>query len=145
MYRPLACSMLMLLVALLSGCEATKKQMTNMGIATPQLTADLAKNLGVTETQATGGVGAMLQQATEKLSAADFDTVRKSVPGIDQYLQASQQSLGGAKLSDIGGLQGAFKKLGLKPEMVAQFKPYVLDYVGKYSPSARSTLAAALP
>ena len=29
--------------------------------------------------------------------------------------------------------------------MVAQFKPYVLDYVGKYSPSARSTLAAALP
>ena len=145
MYRPLACSMLMLLVALLSGCETTKKQMTNMGIATPQLTTDLAKNLGVTEAQATGGVGAMLQQATEKLSAADFDTVRKSVPGIDQYLQASQQSLGGAKLSDIGGLQGAFKKLGLKPEMVAQFKPYVLDYVGKYSPSARSTLAAALP
>ena len=145
MYRPLACSMLMLLVALLSGCEATKKQMTDMGIATPQLTTDLAKNLGVTETQATGGVGAMLQQATEKLSAAEFDTVRKSVPGIEQYLQASQQALGGAKVSDMGGLQGAFKKLGLKPEMVAQFKPYVLDYVGKYSPSARSTLAAALP
>ena len=67
------------------------------------------------------------------------------MPGIDQYLQASQQSLGGAKLSDIGGLPGAFKKLGLKPELVTQFKPYVLDYVGKYSPSARSTLAAALP
>jgi hypothetical protein len=145
MYRPLAFSIFMLLVALLSACEATKKQMTDMGIATPQLTTDLAKNLGITEAQATGGVGAMLQQATGKLSAADFDTVRKSVPGIDQYLQASQEALGGAKLSDIGGLQGAFKKLGLKPEMVAQFKPYVLDYVGKYSPSARSTLAAALP
>ena len=145
MYRALACSMLMLLVALLSGCEATKKQMTNMGIATPQLTTDLAKNLGITEAQATGGVGAMRQQATEKLSAADFDNVRKSVPGVENYLQASQQALGGAKVSDMGGLQGAFKKLGLKPELVAQFKPYVLDYVGKYSPSARSTLAAALP
>jgi hypothetical protein len=48
------------------------------------------------------------------------------------------------KLSDIGGLGGAFKKLGLTPEMVAQFKPYVLDYVGRYSPNARSTLAAVL-
>jgi Protein of unknown function VcgC/VcgE (DUF2780) len=145
MYRTLAFSMLILLVALLSGCEATKKQMTDMGIATPQLTTDLTKNLGVTEAQATGGVGAMLQQATGKLSAADFDTIRKSVPGIDQYLEASQSALGGAKLSDLGGVQGAFKKLGLQPEMVAKFKPYVLDYVGKYSPSARSTLAAALP
>jgi hypothetical protein len=119
--------------------------MTHLGLTTPQLTTDLAKNLGITEAQATGGVGAMLQQATGKLSAADFDTIRKSVPGVDQYLKASQEALGGAKLSDIGGLQGAFKKLGLKPEMVAQFKPHVLDYVGKYSPTARSTLAAALP
>jgi hypothetical protein len=136
--------MLMLLVALLSACEATQKQMTDMGLTTPQLTTDLAKNLGVTEAQATGGVGAMLQQAAGKLSATDFDSIRKSVPGVDQYLKASQNALGGAKLSDIGGLQGAFKKLGLKPEMVAQFKPYVLDYVGKYSPSARSTLAPVL-
>jgi hypothetical protein len=144
MYRTLALSMLMLLVALLSACETTKKQMTDLGLTTPQLTTDLAKNLGVTEDQATGGVGAMLQQATGKLSAADFDSIRKSVPGVDQYLKASQNALGGAKLSDIGGLEGAFKKLGLKPEMVAKFKPYVLDYVGRYSPSARSTLAAVL-
>jgi Protein of unknown function VcgC/VcgE (DUF2780) len=144
MYRPLAFSMLMLLVALLSACEATKKQMTDMGMATPQLTTDLAKNLGITEAQATGGVGAMFQQAAGKLNAADFDTIRKNVPGVDQYLQASQEALGGAKLSDLGGLQGAFKKLGLKPEMVDQFKPYVLDYVGKYSPGARTTLAKTL-
>jgi Protein of unknown function VcgC/VcgE (DUF2780) len=115
-----------------------------MGPTTPELTTDLAKNLGVTEAQATGGVGAMLQQATGKLSAADFDSIRKSVPGVDQYLKASQNALGGAKLSDIGGLEGAFKKLGLKPDMVAKFKPYVLDYAGKYSPTARSTLASAL-
>ena len=144
MYRTLAFSMLMLLAALISGCETTQKQMADLGVTTPELTKDLAKNLGVTEAQAAGGVGAMFQQAAEKLSAVDFDSIRKSAPGIDQYLKASQNALGGAKLSDIGGLQGAFKKLGLTPEMVAQFKPYVLDYVGKYSPSARSTLAAAL-
>jgi hypothetical protein len=144
MYRTLALSLLLVLVTLLSACETTQKQMADLGITTPELTKDLAKNLGVTEAQAAGGVGAMLQQAAEKLSAVDFDSVRKSAPGIDQYLKTSQSALGGAKLSDIGGLQGAFKKLGLKPEMVAQFKPYLLDYVGKYSPAARSTLATVL-
>ncbi|HEU4352000.1 MAG TPA: DUF2780 domain-containing protein [Burkholderiales bacterium] len=118
--------------------------MADLGVTTPELTKDLAKNLGVTEAQAAGGVGAMFQQAAEKLTAVDFDSIRNSAPGVDQYLKASQNALGGAKLSDIGGLQGAFKKLGLTPEMVAQFKPYVLDYVGKYSPSARSTLAPVL-
>jgi hypothetical protein len=86
----------------------------------------------------------MFQHAAEKLNAVDFDSIRKSTPGVDQYLKASQSALGGAKLSDIGGLEGAFKKLGLTPQMVAQFKPLVLDYVGKYSPSARSTLASVL-
>ena len=144
MYRALVFSMLLLLVTLLSACETTKKQMADLGMTTPELTKDLAKNLGVTEAQAAGGVGAIFQQAAEKLNAVDFDSIRKSAPGVDQYLKTSQSALGGAKLSDIGGLQGAFKKLGLTPEMVAQFKPYVLDYVGKYSPNARSTLAAVL-
>lgn len=144
MYRALAFSMLIALVTLLSACETTKKQMADLGVTTPELTKDLAKNFGVTEAQAAGGVGAMFQQAAEKLNAVDFDAIRKSTPGVDQYLKASQGALGGAKLSDIGGLEGAFKKLGLTPQMVAQFKPHVLDYVGKYSPSARSTLAAVL-
>ncbi|HSA70154.1 MAG TPA: DUF2780 domain-containing protein [Burkholderiales bacterium] len=144
MYRTFAFSMLMLLVALLTACETTKRQMTDLGVTTPELTKDLAKNFGVTEAQAAGGVGAMFQHAAEKLNAVDFDSIRKSTPGVDQYLKASQSALGGAKLSDIGGLEGAFKKLGLTPQMVAQFKPLVLDYVGKYSPSARSTLASVL-
>ena len=144
MYRTFAFSMLMLLVALLTACETTKRQMTDLGVTTPELTKDLAKNFGVTEAQAAGGVGAMFQHAAEKLNAVDFDSIRKSTPGVDKYLKASQSALGGAKLSDIGGLEGAFKKLGLTPQMVAQFKPLVLDYVGKYSPSARSTLASVL-
>ena len=142
MYRALICSTLMLL--LLSGCETTKKEMTDLGMTTPQLTKDLSKNLGITETQATGGAGAMFQQGAEKLSATDFGSISKAVPGVDKYLKAAQGALGGAKLSDLGGLQGAFGKLGLKPEMVSQFKPYVLDYVGKYSPSGRTLLAGGL-
>jgi hypothetical protein len=144
MYRALGFWMLALSMTLLSACETTKKEMANLGMTTPELTKDLSKNLGISEAQAAGGAGAMFQQGAEKLSATDFDSIRKAVPGVDQYLKASQTALGGAKLSDIGGLAGAFNKLGLQPEMVAKFKPYVLDYVGKYSPTARTTLAAVL-
>lgn len=136
--------MLVVSLAVLCGCAATKKGMTDMGVTTPQLTKDIAQQMGVTEAQATGGIGAMLQGAAEKLSAADFGTISKEVPGVDKYLKAAQNALGGAKLTDLGGVQGAFKKLGLKPEQVEQFKPVVLDYVGKYSPSARSMLAPVL-
>jgi hypothetical protein len=136
--------MLVVSIALLLGCQATKKQMTNMGVSTPQLTKDLAKTLGITEPQAAGGAGALFQMAAEKLSATDFETVSKTVPGVDQYLKAAQNALGGAKMSDLGGLSGAFTKIGLKPEMVEQFKPLVLDYVGKHSPTARSVLSGAL-
>jgi hypothetical protein len=144
MRRMVACSTLILLVAALAGCQATKKEMTNMGMTTPQLTKDLAKELGISEVQATGGAGAMFQGAAEKLSATDFESLKKAVPGVDKYLKAAQNALGGAKLSDLGGLQGAFNKLGLKPEMVEQFKPHVLDYVGRYSPSARTLLDGVL-
>src|SRR5262245_24101151 len=142
MHRKL--TMLVVSLAVLCACAATKKGMTDMGMTTPQLTKDLASQLGVTEVQATGGAGAMFQQAAEKMPAADFDTLSKAVPGVDKYLKAAQNALGGAKLTDLGGVQGAFKKLGLKPEQVEQFKPMVLDYVGKYSPSARSVLAPVL-
>jgi hypothetical protein len=118
--------------------------MTNVGMTTPELTTSITKAMGVTTAQATGGVGAMLQAAAEKLNAQDMQTITKAVPGANNYLEAAQKALGGAKISELGGVEGAFKKLGLTPEMVEQFKPQVLDYVGKYSPSARGLLASVL-
>jgi hypothetical protein len=144
MRRTLVYSTVILLTALLAGCAATKKEMTDLGMTTPQLTKDLAKELGISEVQATGGAGAMFQGAAEKLSATDFETIKKAVPGIDKYLKAAQNALGGAKLSDLGGIQSAFTKLGLTPEMVTKFKPHLLDYVGRYSPSARTLLDGAI-
>jgi hypothetical protein len=144
MYRKRTLWMLALSVAILAGCAATKTGMTDMGMTTPELTKNIATQLGVSEAAATGSAGAMFQAAAEKLSAADFDAVSKAVPGVDKYLKAAQSALGGAKLTDLGGVQGAFKKLGLKPEQVEQVKPMVLDYVGKYSPSARTLMAGVL-
>lgn len=144
MSRPTTVTALIVALMLLPGCAATKKEMTNIGMTTPELTTDLTKNLGVNAAQATGGVGAMLQAASEKLNAADMKTITDAVPGANNYMQAAQKALGGAKISELGGVQGAFKKLGLSPDMVDKFKPPVLDYVGKYSPTARGLLSNVL-
>jgi len=120
------------LAAALTGCAQTEKMMTDVGMRTPDLTKTLVSKLGVTEKQATGGVGAMLQSAKEKLSGADWEKVSEGVPGVDRYLKSAQEMLGGKKLSESGGVKGAFNKLGMSPDMVGKFKPVVLDYAGQH-------------
>ena len=56
----------------------------------------------------------------------------KAVPGTDKYLKVAQNALGGDKLTDRGGVQ------------VEQVEPLVLDYVGRYSHSARTLMAGVL-
>ena len=144
MHRKLTLLSLAFVLALFPGCAATKKTMTNAGMTKPALTNELTKDLGVTASQAAGGVGALLQAAAEKLNSQDMQMITKAVPGASNYLETAQKALGGAKITDLGGVQGAFKKLGLTPEMVDQFKPKVLDYVGTYSPQARTMLASVI-
>jgi hypothetical protein len=130
------------LVFLLGACSGTQSMMGDKA----GLAEGLAKKLGVTDTQANGGVGAMLQLAQEKLAAGEFDSVAKAIPGSQKYLDTAKQLLGGAKVGDgQQGLKGAFAKMGMSPEMVDKFKPPVLDYVGKVGgEQAKSLLATAL-
>ena len=134
MTRTVSSALCILFLALLCGCS-TIESMTGT-----DLTSTLTKSLGVTETQANGGVGAMLQLAQEKLSAGEFDQVAKAVPGSQKYLDSAKQLLGGAKIGDSAGLQSAFAKLGLSPEMVSMFKPIVSEYVGKVGGQQAKTL-----
>ncbi len=111
--------------------------------ATSSLTDTLTKQLGVTETQATGGVGSMMEMSKAKLGSAQFEQVSKAIPGVDKYLKAAQDM--GLNVSDMAGVKSAFSKLGMSPEMVDQFKPVVLDYAGKYGgDTTRSLLASVL-
>lgn len=145
MVRAVLLAATLALAAAMTGCAQTEKMMTDVGMRTPDLTKALVSKLGVTEAQATGGVGAMMQSAKEKLSGADWEKVSESVPGVDRYLKSAQEMLGGKKLSEIGGVKGAFKKLGMAPDMVAKFKPVVLDYAGQHGgDSVKSMLAKVL-
>jgi hypothetical protein len=129
-----------LLAALLTGCESMKS-----AAGGSDLTSLLTKQLGVTQAQADGGVGSMLQLAKEKLTTGEFDSIAKAIPGSQKYLDSAKQALGGGKIGDASGLQSAFSKLGMSPDMVNKFKPIVVEYGGQVGgPQVKSLLQTAL-
>ena len=141
MHRLLAVAVCLMISALLPGCA----QMQSMTGQSADITTLLTKQLGVTDAQAGGGVGAMLKLAQEKLSAGDFDQIAKAIPGADKYLANAKQLLGGANIGNKAGLQGAFSKLGMSPSMVDQFIPIVTQFVGQTGgEQAKTLLAGAL-
>ena len=140
MQRILFVSAALLLASFLPGCESMKSTASS-----PDLTSLLTKQLGVTDAQATGGVGSMLQLAQEKLTAGEFDSITKVIPGSQKYLDSAKQLLGGSKVGDANGLQSAFSKLGMSPDMVNKFKPVVTNYVGEVGgPQAKSLFESVL-
>jgi len=148
MIRNLAALMLLLAVTLLSGCESMQSAMGGSGAGSSggasALTGLLTQQLGVTENQANGGIGAMLKLAQEKLAKGDFDQVAKAVPGADKYLGTAKQLLGGKNVGDMAGLQSAFSKLGMSPDMIGKFSPLVTQFVGSTNPQAGQLLAGVL-
>ena len=57
----------------------------------------LTQSLGVTESQATGGAGAIFDYVKQKVSAEDFATITKALPGVDSLLKFAP------KTSDLSG------------------------------------------
>ena len=133
---------LIVLAGLVSACAQMESV---MGVANSTgLTSTLVNRLGVTETQAAGGVGSILAFAQQHLAAGDFDLVAKAIPGADKYLGMAKQLLGGVPVSDKAGLQGAFSKLGMSPDMLSKFAPIVTDYVGKAGGQQAGNLLAGV-
>jgi len=141
MYRILAFAVCLVAAVVMPGCA----EMKSMGGDSSGLTSLLTKQLGVTDTQASGGVGSMLKLAQEKLAAGDFDKIAKAIPGSDKYLASAKQLLGGANVGDKAGLQSAFSKLGMSPSMVDKFTPIVTQFVGGTGgEQAKNLLASVL-
>jgi hypothetical protein len=96
------------------------------------LTDMLGSKLGLSPDQAKGGVGAILAYAEGALPSTDFQKVSAAIPGAGDNIQAAKES--GAvtgPITDTAGLNAAFGKLGISPEIANQLVPAVTDYVGK--------------
>jgi Protein of unknown function VcgC/VcgE (DUF2780) len=106
----------------------------------------LSSQLGVSDSQASGGVGSMMSLAKTKLSPENYSALTKAIPGIDGYMKTAQEVLGpGAKITDMTGLKSAFRRLGMNADMVGKFKPIVLETAGKLGgDSVKQLLAGAL-
>jgi hypothetical protein len=140
---------------------------------TPVVTADatatalslvplLTQSLGVTETQATGGMGSLLQAAKGLMSGTDFGTLTSAIPNANALLSAAPKVapakkgdlLGGAmdmagqlsKNTQIGQqLLSQFKSLGLSPDMISKFADVAVGYLQKGEvPQAADLLSTAL-
>jgi hypothetical protein len=133
----------------------------------------LVQQLGVSESQATGGAGSIFNYAKSKLSPQDFGQIAKVIPNMNDLLKAAPATNGmggmagsassmmngpaGSKVgsmlgSQAGGagtagglasLAGSFSKLGLSPDMVQQFVPPILSYVEKYGGTTVKNLLAS--
>jgi len=127
--------------------EAQTSTLSSLGGALKDpLLKTLTSQLGVTETQAQGGIGAYLTLLQEKLTKGDFDKVTTLVPGASKYMDSAKK-LGAVAgpLKNLAGLNGALGKLGVSSESTSKFVPTVTDYLGKVGgDSVQKMLAGAL-
>ena len=121
---------------------------TQGNAGTMDLISKLVDELGITEKQAEGGVGALFNNAKENLSTEDFNKAAEAVPGVDKYMaevpstdsggdasgllkSSGLSSLGGSasKIGGMAGMAGTFSKLGMNTETMTKFVPIVTDYM----------------
>jgi len=109
------------------------------------LIAALTSKLGVTDSQAKGGMGSLLTLAKEKLGGTDFSKLTSLIPQATKYMDTAKQ-LGAVTgpLKDKVGLNGALSKLGMNSDTVAKFVPTVLDYVGKIGGEGAKNMLAGV-
>jgi hypothetical protein len=95
------------------------------------LMSGITGDLGLTETQAAGGLGSVMSLAKTKLPAADYATVGKALPFADKYIKVAQQAgLLTDPISDVTRLNSAMGKLGITPDKATSMMGKLGDYVG---------------
>jgi hypothetical protein len=107
-----------------------------------ELIDQLTQGLGISGSQAEGGVAVLLKAAKDKLGAAEFDNKLGSVSGLNDLLKKAPAPGGGlggmlgGLMSGMGGnaaliatVVGGFGKLGLKPDDAKKFVPIILGFL----------------
>ena len=115
----------------------------------------LTQTLGVTDDQASGGMGALLQAAQAILSGTDFSTLANAIPNASALMAMAPEtgddnSLIGSALSAVsesGGNAGTasdqvaqFKALGLSADMIPQFTNTASQFLEQSDNSAASAI-----
>lgn len=121
----------------------------------------LTDQLGVTSSQAEGGMGSLMGLAKSSLSSDEFGQLSDGIPGMETLLAAApaltgKSSSGGMSgmLSNVGGMAASlgglqqvtqqFEALGLSPDMIAQFANIAISYLSQSSEGTADLLQKGL-
>lgn len=117
--------------SLSSGTEALSSTKEVSGEA-QQLLGQLEGQLDITETQAAGGTGALLQLAKNNLGSSAISALTNKAPGVSSLLGADNSLTGGllSNISSMDGVQSAFSALGMDSGMIQQFVPIIMGFLG---------------
>ena len=111
------------------------EQQTETTTAANPLTDLLSSQLGVSAEQAAGGAGALLSLASSQLSGDQATELSNIIPGADALTAAIPGGLG-SMLSNMDTLNQAFNLLGMDADMVSQFIPIIMQFLGDQGASA---------
>jgi predicted ATPase len=131
-----------------------------MGVGKTTLIKEIVKQLGVTDNQAEGGLGSLMQLAKGSLSSGEFSQLSDSVPNMSTLLAAAPlltsgdgggmtDMLAGAgglasSLGGIATLTEQFKALGLSSDMISQFATMAISYFSSDGSGAGALLQKGL-
>jgi hypothetical protein len=127
-----------------SSAPATSAAPAAAALGVGNISTALSSQLGISASQASGGLGSVLSLAQEKLSPADFAKLTKAVPNSSTYMKAAKDAGVTEPIGNVDGLNRAFGKLGIPPEKARQFGPAMADYVGKTSGASTQSLVTGL-
>lgn len=122
----------------------------------------LTQSLGVTDGQASGGMGALLQAVQLLMPQSDFSSITQAIPGASSLISAApavDSSSGGGLMDTAMQMAGEksttvkagldlvsqFQSLGMGADMIPQFSGVAESYVTENSsPETGSLLSTAL-
>ncbi len=110
-----------------------------------ELIQQLTAGTGVSEQQAEGGAGLLLDLLKKQLTTDDFAQVAEAVPGAENLIDAAPSSEGGglggllggvvssmgggSELGNLASLASGFSKLDLDTGMIGKFIPILLSFL----------------
>lgn len=106
----------------------------------------LTEQLGISETQAEGGLGLLLKIAQEKLATEEFGQIANLIPNADGLISAAPETSGGlgglmggllssfggslgGNLGDFASLASGFKELDMDAGLITEFLPVVISFL----------------
>jgi hypothetical protein len=101
--------------------------------ATPaqQMIPYLQQQLGLSEPQVRGALGALLVYARDRLPKPDFDDFAARVPNAERIMQdVKLRGIVSGPLDDIDDYEAALSNLGMGQPLASKFAPAVLKYLG---------------